>query len=292
MTTLHQARKRHITVYDVKRFIGRTLLYIFLIFGAIVCLLPLYWLVRSSLMKQSQIFQMRPIQWIPKPFKWSNYPEALSELPFSIYFRNTAFITLFNVLGTTLTSSICAYSFARLRWKGRELVFACVMSSMMLPFAVTLIPTFIGWQKLGFYGTFVPLMVPTWFGGGAFNIFLLRQFYKSLPKDLDEAALVDGASYLRIWAQICVPLSKPAMITVGLFAFIYNWNDFFGPLIYLTNEKNYTVGLGLQLFQGMYNARWDYLMAPAATVFAPCLLIFIIGQNYFIEGIALTGIKG
>lgn len=275
----------------VKRRIQKIFLYIALLAGAFVCLMPLYWMVRSSLMKMSQIFMIDPVVWWPNPIQWSNYPEAMNELPFNIYFKNTIMITVFNVLGTVLSASICAFSFARLKWKGKNIVFACVISSMMLPFAVTLIPTFIGWQRLGLYGSFAPLMAPAWFGGGAFNIFLLRQFYMSLPKDLDEATLVDGGSYFRIWWQIIMPLSRPALVTVTLFTFLNNWNDFFGPLIYLTSEKNYTVGLGLQLFKGMYNARWDYLMAASTVVLAPALVVFLIGQKYFIEGIALTGVK-
>lgn len=274
-----------------RKRISKTLLYTILIIGAIICALPLYWLIRSSLMDMPQIFQVNPVIWIPDPFVWTNYPEAMAELPFLQYFKNTIFITVFNVLGSLLTSSLCAFGFSRLKWKGKNFVFVCVLSGMMLPYAVTIIPTFIGWKSVGLYGTYAPLMVPSWFGGGAFNIFLLRQFYMGLPKDLDEATLVDGGGYFRIWWQIIMPLSKPALITVGLFTFLNNWNDFFGPLIYLNDDSMYTVALGLQLFKGLYNARWDYLMAASAVVLAPALVVFIIGQKYFIEGIALTGVK-
>lgn len=274
-----------------KKRLQKGVLYCVLVTGAAICMMPLYWLIRSSLMDMSQIFQVNPVIWFPDPIVWSNYSEALSELPFAKYFLNTLFVTIFNVAGTLLSASFCAFSFARLKWRGKGVVFACVMSGMMLPYAVTLIPTFIGWQRLGLYGTYAPLMVPPWFGGGAFNIFLLRQFFMTLPRDLDEAALVDGSGYFRIWRQIILPLSKSALIVVGLFSFLGNWNDFFAPLIYLDRESKYTVALGLQLFKGMYNARWDYLMAASAAVLAPALVVFIIGQKQFIEGIALTGVK-
>jgi multiple sugar transport system permease protein len=210
--------------------IGTGLTYIILIFGSFICLLPLYWLVRSSLMSIGQIFKLPPV-WIPNPIRWKNYREALTILPFWRYFINTVIITSINLAAVLISSSFCAFGFSRIRFKGSSLIFGCVISGMMLPYAVTMIPTFIGWTKLGFYGTILPLTVPAWFGGGAFNIFLLRQFFKSIPKDLDEATIVDGGGFIRIWWQIIIPLSTPAMVVVGLFTFLGNWNDFFGPLI-------------------------------------------------------------
>ncbi|MDR2304641.1 MAG: carbohydrate ABC transporter permease [Treponema sp.] len=273
-----------------RRFISMIFWYTLLILGALVCMIPLYWLIRSSLMDMAQIFQLPPI-WIPSPVHWSNYREALTILPFWRYFLNTSFITAVNVTGALLTSSFVAFGFARIRFKFKGILFACVISSMMLPYAVTMIPTFIGWRILGAYGTFFPLTIPVWFGGGAFNIFLLRQFFKSIPKDLDEATIVDGGSYFRIWWQIVIPLSTPAMIVVGLFTFLNNWNDFLGPLIYMDSEKKYTLALGLQLFKGMYNAHWHLMMAAAAVVLFPAIVVFLIGQKYFIEGITMSGLK-
>ncbi|MDR3341486.1 MAG: carbohydrate ABC transporter permease [Treponema sp.] len=274
----------------LRRRLSNTFWYIILILGAVICMLPLYWLIRSSLMDLAQIFQLPPL-WIPHPIHWSNYREALTILPFWRYFLNTMLITSINVVGALLTSSFVAFGFARIRFKWSGFLFGCVISSMMLPFAVTLIPTFIGWRILGAYGTFFPLTVPVWFGGGAFNIFLLRQFFKSIPKDLDEATIVDGGGYFRIWWQIVVPLSTPAMIVVGLFTFLNNWNDFFGPLIYMDSEKKYTLALGLQLFKGMYNAQWHLMMAAATVVLVPAIIVFLIGQKYFIEGITMSGLK-
>jgi multiple sugar transport system permease protein len=272
------------------RFTVQAIWYIALVIGALISMLPLYWVIRSSLMDLGQIFQLPPL-WIPNPFHWGNYLEALTILPFWRYFLNTIIITAVNVAGTLLAGSFCAFGFSRIKFKGQSLIFGCVISSMMLPSAVTLIPTFIGWRMLGAYGTFLPLTVPVWFGGGAFNIFLLRQFFKSIPRDLDEATIVDGGGYLRIWGQIILPLSTPAMIVVGLFSFLNNWNDFMNPLIYMESEKNYTLALGLQLFKGMYNAQWHLTMAASVVVLFPALIVFLIGQKYFVEGITMSGLK-
>lgn len=267
------------------------IVYILLIIGSAVCLLPLVWLIRSSLMSTAQIFSMPP-EWIPKPFKFDNYVKAMTNLPFGRYFVNTIIITIGNLLGVLISSSICAYSFARLKWPGRNKIFALLLASMMLPGAVTLIPTFIGWRILGQIDTFYPLIVPAWFGGGAFNIFLLRQFYMNIPKELDEAALIDGANYFQIFTKIIVPLSKPPLIVVGLFTFMNTWNDFYTPLIYISSEKKFPVALGLQAYQSAYSTQWNYIMAAATVIIIPVIIVFLIGQKYFIEGITMTGLKG
>lgn len=266
------------------------LVYLVLAAGGIFSLLPLIWLVRSSLMDMGQIFELPPV-WIPDPFRFGNFKEALTILPFGRYFINTALIVIFTLLGVIITCSISAYSFARMTWRGRDVIFGLLLSSMMLPYAVTLIPTFIGWSKLGLTNSFIPLIAPAWFGGGAFNIFLLRQFYLSIPRDLDEAAYVDGASHWRIFISIIIPLTRPALVVVGLFSFLASWNDFLGPLVYLNSETKYTLALGLQQFKGMYAAEWHLMMAAATVVLAPAIIVFFIGQRYFIEGITLTGIK-
>jgi multiple sugar transport system permease protein len=269
----------------------RMFVYLLLVLGSLICLFPLYWLIRSSLMDIGSIFVFPPI-WIPNPFEWGNYYEALTAVPFGRFFLNTLLIVGVNVPGAILASSICAYSFARLRWPGKNLFFMLVISSMMVPGAITILPTFIGWKELGFTNSMVPLTVPIWFGGGAFNVFLLRQFFMSIPRELDEAAFVDGASYFRIYWQVILPLARSALIVVGLFTFLNCWNDFMGPVIYLNEESKYTLSLGLQLFKGMYNAQWHLMMAATAVVLLPAMVVFFIGQNYFIEGIATTGIKG
>lgn len=270
--------------------IQNTITYLLLIAGGAFCMLPLIWLVRSSLMDMGQIFVMPPI-WIPSPAHFSNYREALTILPFARYFANTVIIVVLTVLGTVLSSAICAYSFSRMRWRGRDLIFALILSSMMLPYAVTLIPTFVMWSNLALTNTFAPLIVPAWFGGGAFNIFLLRQFFLGIPRELDEAAFLDGANHWQIFTQIIVPLTRPALIVVGLFTFLGAWNDFLGPLVYLNSESKYTLALGLQQFKGLYSAEWHLMMAAATVVLLPAIIVFFVGQKYFIEGIALTGIK-
>jgi multiple sugar transport system permease protein len=268
-----------------------TFVYILLLAGAAASLAPLYWLVRSSFMSLSQIFILPP-KWIPSPFRWSNYTKAFSVVPFGRYYLNTALIVVGVVSGTVITSSLSAYAFARLCWRGRNVLFACLIASMMLPFAVTMIPLFVGWSRLGFANTYVPLILPAWFGGGAYNIFLLRQFYMTIPRELDESAFVDGAGYATIYRRILLPLTRPALIVVGMFSFMGCWNDFLGPLIYLSSSSLYTVSLGLRMFQGMYNAEWHLMMAASAVALMPVIVVFFIGQRYIIEGITLTGIKG
>ncbi|SDD33299.1 multiple sugar transport system permease protein [Paenibacillus sp. UNCCL117] len=262
-----------------------------LIIVSVLFIVPFLWLLRSSLMDLSQIFIMPP-QWIPKPFHFENFINALTVVPFGAFFKNTVIIVAGVLLGTVVSSTVAAFGFSRIRWKGRETVFAILMSTMMLPAAVTLIPSFIGWKTLGFYDTFYPLIAPAYFGGGIFNIFLLRQFYMTIPQDFDEAALVDGANYFQIYWRVILPLSRSAVIVVALFTFLGSWNDFMGPLIYLKSDTRFTLALGLQMFQGSYTAQWDLLMAASTVVILPCIVVFLIGQRYFLEGITLTGLKG
>lgn len=269
----------------------KALIYIIIGLLSITFILPFIWMLRSSLMELQQIFIMPP-QWIPNPVKLENYIHALTIVPFALYFKNTMIILILGMIGTLITSTLSAYSFARLRWKGRDFWFKVILTSMMLPGAVTLIPQFLGWNALGLVGSFVPLIIPAFFGGGAFNIFLLRQFYMSIPLELDEAAIVDGASFFRIYTSIILPLSRSAIIVIAIFSFMFYWNDFMGPLIYLTDESKYTLAIGLQMFQGAYNTRWEELMAASTSIILPCVLIFIIGQKYFLEGITMSGLKG
>jgi ABC-type sugar transport system, permease component len=273
------------------RAVSRIFIYLILIAGSIVMLFPFAWLLRSSFMSTAQIFIFPP-EWIPRPFEWRNYTDALTIVPFGHYFLNTMTIELFVVTGVVLTSAMAGYSFARLKWPGRNMMFGLVLSALMMPYAVTLIPTFTLWKSLGAINTYLPLIIPAWFGGGAFNIFLLRQFFSTIPKDLDEAAYMDGANPLTVLWRILVPLSMPAIIVITIFTFIGTWNDFLGPLIYLSDGDKYTLALGLASFKGMYNAQWGYLMAASTAVVAPIVLLFFVAQRYFIEGITLTGIKG
>lgn len=274
---------------------GRIGLWIGLVVGAIVMVVPFIWLIRSALMTDAQIF-INPPEWIPNPVAWSNFSEALTAQPFWQYFINTMIIELFVVTGTTITCAMAGFAFARLRWTGRNLWFALLLTGVMLPYAVTLIPTFIGWSSIGALDTFYPLTVPAWFAGGAggaFNIFLFRQFFLGLPYELDEAAYVDGASPWQVFWLIVMPLSKPVLIVVAIFTFIGVWNDFLGPLLYLGgDESKFTLALGLATFQSIYTAQWGYLMAASLVVILPIVVLFFVLQRYFVEGIALTGLKG
>lgn len=274
-----------------QRVISQTIIYLFLIGGSIAMLIPFVWLVRSSFMTLSQIFIFPP-EWVPNPWRWKNYPEALTTIPFLRYFLNTMIILVPSVLGTVVTATFAAYGFSRLRWPGRDIVFAVLMTALMLPYAVTLIPTFLLWAKLGLTDTFWPLILPHWFGGGIFFIFLLRQFFRTLPQELDEAATLDGANPFQILIFIVVPLSRPALITVAIFATLNAWNDFLGPLIYLNSEDKFTLALGLNQFTGLYTSQWHLLMAASTVIIAPVIVLFFVAQRYFIEGIALTGSKG
>jgi multiple sugar transport system permease protein len=274
-----------------QKLIAQGVVYLLLFLGSLFMLLPLVWLVRSSFMTLRQIFIFPP-QWIPNPFQPENYPAAFTTVPFLLYFRNTMTILLPVVLGTVVTASTAAYSFSRLRWPGRDATFALLLTALMLPYTVTLIPTFLVWANLRMVNTFTPLIVPSWFGGSVFYIFLLRQFFRSIPVELDEAAIMDGANPLQILWHIIGPLSRPALITVTIFSGLGVWNDFLGPLIYLNSSSNFTLALGLAQFTGMYRSEWHLLMAASTMVLAPVLILFFIAQSYFVEGITLTGIKG
>ena len=263
---------------------------IVLVIGAALGLVPLFWLVRSSFMTLGELYLYPPLVW-SKAMRWLNYTDALSTVNFPLYFRNTMTIMVPVMIGTVLTSSLAAYAFARLRFPFKRFWFVMIISSLMLPYAVTLIPTFLMWSKLGGVNTFLPLTVPAWFGGGAFNIFLLRQFFMTIPNEIEDAAILDGAGFFDIYWRIMLPLVKPALIVVSLFTFINVWNDFLNPLIYLNDVNSYTLALGLLQFRGSYSSAWNLLMAGSTLVVIPPILVFLFGQKYFIEGVTLSGMK-
>lgn len=268
----------------------RLVVWLLLIGGAIVMIVPFLWLVSTSLKEQRQIF-LYPPQWIPNPIRWQNYPESLTVLPFVRFVQNTLFITVITMIGVLLTSSLCAYGFARLRFPGRELIFMLLLSTLMLPYAVLMIPQYIMFKYLGWIDTYLPLTVPAWFGGGIFNIFLLRQFFRTIPVDLTDAARIDGAAELRIFWQVMLPLARPALTVIAIFTFINTWNDFLGPLIYLSSHDKFTIALGLATFKGMYATQWHYLMAASTIMVVPIIVLFFLAQRYFVQGIVLTGMK-
>ena len=276
---------------DTLYYIKRVIFYLLIGLLAFVCVIPLYWMVRSSFMKNTDIYVMDPFVFWPKKMLWSNFVNAWNSAPFTRYALNTIVIVIANLAGTLFTASMAAYAFSRVKWKGRSFCFALILSTMMLPGAVTIVPQFLIWRNFGMIDSYLPLILPSFLGGGAFNIFLLRQFFLAIPNDLDEAAEIDGAGKLRIFLQIILPLSKSALIVVALFTFLGNWNDFFGPIIYLNTKEKFTLAVGLLQFQGDYATKWNLLMAASTIVVAPCILIYLIGQMYLIEGISLTGMK-
>ncbi len=283
--------RRWITPKRIRGWVRDAFWYAVLSFFAVVLALPLAWLVSTSLKTGAQTFVMPP-KWIPDPIVWENYPEAFRAVPFHRYFWNTMQIVVFATLGTLITASMSAFAFARLRFPGRGFLFGLVLSTLMLPGIITLIPTFILFRRLGWVNTLLPLIVPSWFGGGAFNIFLIRQFFMTLPYDLDEAARIDGASNFRIYWNILLPLSKPALATVGVFSFIHHWNDFFLPLVYLQDTSKWTMAIGLQGFKDLYSTSWNLMMAASTAMIIPLLILFFFAQRYFVSGIHLTGIAG
>jgi multiple sugar transport system permease protein len=274
-----------------QRFTCKAVVYVALTLGAAFCFLPVFWLVRSSVMSLGDIFKFPPILW-PARIRWQNFVDAMSASPFLLYFRNTMIVLIPNVVGSLLTASMSAYGLARFRFPLRSFWFGLVLGAIILPPAVVLIPQFLLWSKLHLVNTFLPLTVPVWFGGGAFNVFLLRQFFMTIPKDFDNAARMDGASYWRVYWQIMIPFIQPALLAVGLFQFLFIWNDFFQPLIYLSSKETYTLAIGLRFFIGSYATFWNNLMAASLIVIVPPVAVFLIGQRYFVEGVTLTGIKG
>ena len=260
--------------------------------GAAIFVLPLLWMLSTALKESNQIF-VYPPQWIPDPMIWSNFVDGWTKfLDFNRMMLNTLFITTNNVLGNLVSCCLAAYGFARLRAPGKNVLFALVLGTMLLPAEVTIIPQYVLFTKLGWNNTWLPLTVPAWFGF-PFFIFLLRQFFMSIPYDLDEAARIDGASSWRILWSIILPLAKPALATVVIFAFIGNWNNFLNPLIYIRDMDKQVLSVGLNMFRGQYGRiDFHYMMAVALIVLLPVLVVFFFGQRLFVQGIALTGIKG
>jgi ABC-type glycerol-3-phosphate transport system permease component len=261
-----------------------------LIFFAVIMITPFLWLVSSSLKTQLQIFQYPPV-WIPDPIRWDNYVRALTARPFHLYFQNTMIIASLNVIAVVLTSSFCAYGFARLNFPGRDFWFAVVIATLLLPGVITIVPNFVIFTRLGWVDTILPLTVPLFFGGGAFNIFLLRQFFRTIPEELADAARIDGCSEFGIYWRIYMPLAKPALITVAIFTFLAAWNDLLGPVIYLRSPGNWTLAQGLASFVGVFGGNWELQMAAATAMTLPIIILFFFAQRYFIRGIVLTGLK-
>lgn len=287
-TVVRRTRDPRIRFYNNLK---TTFSYIVLIGLSCVFLIPFFWMLSTSLTEASKII-VKDRSWIPHPAVWKNYADALTVLPFGLFLKNTLIITFACIVGQVLSASLVAFGFSRMRFPGRDAIFILVLSTMMLPAQVTQIPTFILFTHLQWIDTLKPLIVPAFFGGGAFFIFLLRQFFMTLPKELEDAAKMDGCSPLGIYWNVAIPLSKPALATVAVFSFMAHWNDFMGPLIYVQSMENKTLALGLASFKSLHGTEYHLMMAASIAVLMPVLIIFFSMQKYFVKGIVMSGIKG
>ena len=267
------------------------LIYLVLIGVAVVMLFPGYWMIVTALTETGKEMIYPPV-FVPDPVAWHNFGDALAAAPFPIYLRNSLLIAVLATAGALLTEAMAGFAFARLRFPGRDFWFVICLALLMLPFVVTVIPRFIIFKELGMNGTLLPLIVPFWFGGSAFGVFLFRQFFRTLPMELDEAAKLDGAGHFRVWWSVILPQSAPVFVTLAILHFVWFWNDFMGPLIYLTREDIKTLPLGVMKFYGQYTQDWNYMMASALMMTIPIIVIVLFGQRYFQRGIATTGMGG
>jgi ABC-type glycerol-3-phosphate transport system permease component len=274
----------------VERTAKNFILYFIYIIGSIALLIPLFWMVSTSLKTPAQIFKY-PIIWIPHPIVWRNYPDAFLAIPFLRYIGNTVFIAFTSIIGDLLSCSLVAYSFARLRYPGRDFFFMLMLSTLMIPGSVTMIPQFLLYKWFHLIDTYVPLILPAYLAYPMW-VFLMRQFFMTVPFEYDDAAKIDGCGYLATYWKILMPQIKPALIAVAIFSFMAHWNNFMGPLIYLNSQEKYPLALGLRLFQGLYMTKWELVMAASTMALIPPLVIFFIAQRYFIQGIVITGLKG
>lgn len=289
VNVLHEYKRSNKAQSITKKII----LYIIVTAIAIVILLPFFWMLSTALKSNADIFAWPP-NFFPKPALWSNFAKAWHAMPFNIYLINSIFIVILGMVAEITSETLVAYGFARFNFPGRDLIFFILLSTMMLPFHVTLIPTYLIWQKFGLVGQFDPLVLRAWTAWGPFYIFLLRQFLMGIPIELDEAAEIDGASSLQTFAHVILPQIKPALLAIGIFTFRGYWNDFLGPVLYLNDMNKYTMTLGMYFFMGGVNEQpsWNYLMAMSIVIALPMLVLFFIAQRYFIEGITFTGLKG
>jgi multiple sugar transport system permease protein len=270
---------------------ANTISFLALIILTIIVVFPLWWIIRSSLMNNAELYYWPPLL-TPKNWLFSNYPATLKDFKFFLYFKNTMTIIIPAVTAGTITATICGFAFARLRFPGKQFIFSLCVGSMLLPNMVTLVPLYIMWTRgFGLIDSYLPLILPYLCGGGAFNIFMIRQFMRTIPKELDEAAIIDGAGYWTILTRIIMPEIKSAMIVVALLLFIFMWGDLLQQTIYIHSSDKFTIAVGLIQFKGSLHQDWAKLMCATCMSFMPGVMFFLIGQKYFVEGIALTGMK-
>lgn len=287
--TTRVTTQRSYTV-QARRRTAMVITYAVLSIGAITYLLPFFWMISTSLKPQSQVYDY-PIRWIPDPITWQNFPAIFEAAPFADYLINTVILTFLGIVGSVVGSSIAAYGFARFKFPGRGVVFVIMLATMMVPIWVTIVPTYILFARIGWIDTYLPLIVPAFFAA-PFNTFLMRQFFMSIPRELDEAARIDGAGSVRTFLQVIVPMSKPVFLIVILYAFLAYWNDFLGPLIFLQSQSKFPISLGIMNFVGAQSQNYPYMMAAAVIAMVPCLLLFAVAQKWFIQGVVVTGVKG
>lgn len=266
------------------------ILYAILIFLAVLFILPIFYLFMGAFKAESELFRV-PFKWLPDKFQLDNFINMFQSIPFMRYLKNTMIIVIFNIAGSLLSCSLVAYGFSRLKWPGRDKVFILVLITMILPYQVTLVPLFLMFTKMKWIGTFLPPTV-TCFFGNPFYIFLLRQFFTGIPQDISEAARIDGANEFKIFSTLILPMAKPALTTVAIFAFIRSWNDFLGPLVFLGKDELYTLSLAASMLKSNLDPNWSVLLALGTVMILPVLILFFVMQKYFIQGIAMSGIKG
>lgn len=276
---------------DKGQTVRKTLLYLFYLVGSFLMLLPFFWMISTAFKPDSEIFTL-PIKWFPSSFYLQNFKRAFQVIPIFRYMLNTVYIAVLKIGGEVFVSALVAYGFARFDFKGKNLFFLILLATMMLPYEVTMIPTFMMWSYLGFSDSYVPLILPAYFGAASF-IFFLRMYFSTLPVEMEESMVVDGASYFQIFYKLVLPLTKPALLTIGLWAFLGTWNDLLGQLIYINDPAKYTIQLGLASFSNMTGETlWGPLMAASFLALLPVLFLLLFAQKYFVEGIKMTGIKG
>uniref|UniRef100_A0A540VCG8 Carbohydrate ABC transporter permease n=2 Tax=Litorilinea aerophila TaxID=1204385 RepID=A0A540VCG8_9CHLR len=272
-----------------RRLLGHLVVHLLLLSGVVLMFIPLAWTISTSLKTPGEVFLFPP-KWLPSEIQWQNYAEAVTAIPFFQYLYNTTLITVLTIIGKVISITLVAFAFARLRWWGRDFMFLVMLSTMMLPPHVTLIPQFILFKELGWINTYLPLVLPAFFGG-PWLTFLVRQFFMTLPRDLDDAARIDGCSSWGVYSRIIMPMAKPAVIIVVIFVFNGTWNEFLLPLIYLQSPEKFTLALGLRMFQGEASTSWHLLMAASLLTMLPVLVLFFAAQKYFMQGIVFTGVK-
>lgn len=287
MTARRQPRVSYLTSDRIQRLA----IHLVLIIGSLTFLLPLIWVVSTSLKEPGDVYQFPP-QFIPDPVQWQNYPDALGSLPFDRFFINTITIALFRLVGLLITCSMAGFAFARLRWRGRRVLFLIVLVTLMIPAEVTIIPEYVIFSRLGWVGTYAPLIVPAFFATNAFFVFLFRQFFMSISQDIIDAARIDGCSFWQLYWRIIVPMSRPVFLVVTIYVIQNNWNAYLQPLIYIIDREQYTLALGLRLFNEQYFSQFHLLMAATVVVTLPILILYFVMQRYFVRGVVFTGVKG